>query len=211
MQSANKGIFLTIEGGEGVGKSTALTYIQDYLLQTQKKFVITREPGGTPLAEQIRQVLLKPNLNETMTPDTELLLMFACRAQHIATLIKPHLLAGSWVVSDRFIDASYAYQAGGRGLDLAKIQLLDQWIVGDLKPHLTILLDAPPAVGLARAKHRGPQDRIEQETIDFFERVRAQYLLRAQHEPERFRIIDATQPLADVEAALKKILDELMT
>ncbi len=206
----HKGFFLTIEGTEGVGKSTALKYIQDYLTQAGKKFIVTREPGGTGIAEQIRQVLLTPNSVETMVPETELLLMFACRVQHVQQVILPALAAGKWVVSDRFIDASFAYQGGGRGIDVSRIELLEKWLLPDLKPDLTLLFDAPAQIGLERAKHRGAQDRIEQEKIDFFERVRAGYLERMQRDKNRFRVIDATRSLEKVQVELKKILDEIV-
>jgi len=206
-----RGVFLTIEGIEGVGKSTAVHYIRDYLLALKKDFILTREPGGTKLAEAIRELLLRPDPHEIMTREAELLLMFASRAQHIANVILPALQAGKWVVSDRFLDASYAYQGGGRKIDTARIDMLTQWIVGNVKPTLTILLDADPAVGLARAKNRGPQDRIEQEKIDFFERVRNGYLVCAKQDPTRFHIINANQPLEKVQDELKKILDLLIT
>jgi dTMP kinase len=209
-QQSRRGMFLTIEGIEGVGKSTAVKFIQDYLSQAKVGFVVTREPGGTVIAEQIRQILLKPNSEEVMVPDTELLLMFASRAQHIATVIEPALNAGKWVVSDRFVDASYAYQGGGRGFNLSQIQILAKLFVKGCHPNATILLDAPPSVGMARAKRRSSQDRIEQEQIDFFERVRATYLALAQEEPERFRVIDATQPLAKVQTEIKLVLDNLL-
>jgi dTMP kinase len=209
-QPSRRGIFLTIEGIEGVGKSTAVKFIQTYLGHAQQDFVVTREPGGTVIAEQIRQVLLKPNADETMVPETELLLMFASRAQHIASIIKPGLDAGKWVVSDRFVDASFAYQGGGRGFDLAQIQILSKWVVGDLMPDATILLDAPTNVGMSRAKRRGSQDRIEQEKIDFFERVRAAYLNLAKNDAQRFHVIDAAQPLAKVQENIKKVLDTLI-
>lgn len=201
--------FLTIEGIEGVGKSTALHFISQYLTQQGKQVLVTREPGGTPLAEKIRMLLLTPNDQEIMQSKTELLLMYACRAQHLATLIQPALSEGKWVVSDRFNDATYAYQGGGRQLDISQIDLLDNWVVGELKPHATILLDAPAELGLARAKHRGPQDRIEQEKIDFFERVREAYLSRAKQDPRRFHVIDATQSLEKVQRDIQTVLEKL--
>ncbi len=210
MDSKNHtGKFLTIEGIEGVGKSTAIKFIQNYLVHAKQEIVMTREPGGTGIAEQIRKVLLTPNAEETMASETELLLMFASRAQHMAHLIKPALAAGKWVVSDRFVDASYAYQGAGRGLDLKKIATLDQWIEGGLVPDATILLDASPELGLARAKSRGQRDRIEQEKIEFFERVREGYLTRAKQDPNRFHVIDAAQPLVAVNEEIKKVLDKL--
>ena len=209
MQQPQRGVFITLEGGEGVGKSTAVKFIQHYLQQAGIEFITTREPGGTPVAEQIRQLLLNPNITETITPDTELLLMFASRSQHLANLIKPALQAGKWVICDRFVDASYAYQGGGRGFDVAQIAQLDNWIVGNLQPQVTILLDASPQVGMTRTKNRGSHDRIEQEKVDFFERVRATYLARAQAAPARFKVVDASKPLAAVQGEIKNILDEL--
>jgi dTMP kinase len=210
MQQRQRGVFLTLEGGEGLGKSTAVKFIQQYLQQAQIDFISTREPGGTHAAEQIRHILLNPNLAETITPETELLLMFASRSQHIANLILPALESGKWVVCDRFVDASYAYQGGGRGFPVAQIKHLDNLIVGDLRPDVTILLDAAPQVGMARAKNRGTHDRIEQEKLDFFERVRSSYLARAKADPERFKVIDASRPLAAVQAELKVILDKTL-
>lgn len=201
--------FITIEGIEGVGKTTAMKVIRDYFIQQNQSFILTREPGGTELAEQIRKILLTPHVEE-ITSNTELLLMFACRAQHIANVIIPALEADKWVISDRFVDASYAYQGGGRKMDIKKIETLDEWIVGKLQPYLTILLDAPPEVGLTRAKNRGSHDRIEQEEVDFFERVRDVYLKRAEKFSERFCVIDATQPVEKVQSQLKEKLDELM-
>ena len=205
-----KGIFFSIEGVEGVGKSTALRFIQYYLSKQNINAIYTREPGGTKIAEKIRQVLLAADHEEVMAPETELLLMFASRAQHIQRVILPALAQGQWVVCDRFVDASYAYQGGGRQLDMAQIEMLDKWVVGQAKPDITLLLDASPEVGLARAKNRGAQDRIEQEKIDFFERVRHGYLKRAANDKERFRIIDASQSLENVQANIKKIIDELL-
>lgn len=211
MQQQQNSIFLTIEGIEGVGKSTAVQFIQQYLTQAKKKFILTREPGGTPIAEQIRQILLFPSTDETMQAETELLLMFAARIQHIKTVILPALEADNWVISDRFVDASFAYQGGGRGIATAHIEMLSHWLVNTLRPNLTILLDAPPHIGLARAKHRAPQDRIEAETLEFFSRVRESYLSRARQDENRFRIIDATRELSEVQTELKKILDELLS
>jgi len=208
LSNQSKMLFLTVEGIEGVGKSTAVKFIQDYLIKAQIHFVVTREPGGTPIAEEVRRVLLTSQAEEIMVPETELLLMFACRIQHIHHVIMPALKKGQWVISDRFVDASFAYQGGGRGIDMPHIEMLERWLIKDLQPDRTILLDAPPEIGLARAKHRGSQDRIEQEKIAFFERVRAGYLDRAKRDVKRFRIVNAAQSLENVQAEIKKILDE---
>lgn len=204
------GAFLTIEGIEGVGKSTAVKFVQNYLQEKQINPIVTREPGGTFIAEEIRKALLTPNPDEIMQPETELLLMFASRIQHIQQVILPALMSGQWVLCDRFVDASYAYQGGGRGIDLSYIAMLDKWLVKNLRPDITILLDAPPEVGLFRAKHRGPHDRIEQEKMDFFERVRATYLELSRQDKQRFRVIDATQSLSLVQAELQRVLHELL-
>jgi dTMP kinase len=201
-----KAFFITIEGIEGVGKSTAVQFIKNFLQTKKIDFIVSREPGGTLIAEQIRQVLLTPNPSEQLLPKTELLLMFAARVQHIAHVIRPALQDNKWVICDRYVDASYAYQGGGRGIDFSQIQQLDSLVTEGLLPDMTILLDAPPAIGLERAKHRGPQDRIEQEKIDFFERVRAGYLRRAELDPARFQIIDATQSLEAVQNRLAGLL-----
>ncbi|OGT45338.1 MAG: dTMP kinase [Gammaproteobacteria bacterium RIFCSPHIGHO2_12_FULL_41_20] len=201
-------MFISVEGIEGAGKSTILHYIQTYL-SANHDVVVTREPGGTPLAEQMRHILLHIDVHEIMTAEAELLLMFAGRAQHIERVIKPALLAGKWVVSDRFVDATYAYQGGGRGVNERWIDMLEQWIVKGVKPCLTVLLDVPPELGLARAQRRSPQDRIEREKVDFFARVRESYLHRAQAEPQRIRVLDATQPLDTVQAQVRALLQQL--
>lgn len=189
---------VTLEGGEGAGKSTVLAAVRDALLATGAEVVCTREPGGTPLAEQIRGLLLDTH-HEPPAPVTELLLMFAARAQHVRETLLPALQRGAWVVSDRFTDASYAYQGAGRGGDDGFIAELERRAVG-IAPALTLLLDVPVDVGLQRARGRGATDRIESEREDFFERVRAGYLARAAAEPRRFRVVDATQSAEAVAA-----------
>jgi dTMP kinase len=189
---------VTLEGGEGAGKSTVLAALREALLAAGQEVVCTREPGGTPLAEQIRDLLLDTR-HEPPAPETELLLMFAGRAQHVRELILPALRRGAWVISDRFTDASYAYQGAARGGDAGFIAGLEQRVVG-IVPGLTLLLDVPVGIGLQRARGRGGVDRIEAESDDFFERVRAAYLARAAAEPSRFRVVDARQP-AEVVAA----------
>jgi len=201
--------FITIEGIEGAGKSTAVKFIHDYLQSKGKSVVVTREPGGTPVAEEIRQLVLNPDAKEIIDPKAELLLMFAGRAQHVARVILPELSAGKWVLCDRFVDATYAYQCGGRGLDAKWVKMLEELVVGSLRPDLTILLDLDPEVGLARSRRRGPQDRFEKEKVAFFERVRQVYLERADHEKQRFRVIDAAQPLGAVQENLKRVLESL--
>lgn len=194
---------VTLEGGEGAGKSTVLAALRDMLQSTGAEVVCTREPGGTPLAEQIRGLLLSVpsggSHHEPPAPVTELLLMFAARAQHVRETLLPALQRGAWVVSDRFTDASYAYQGAGRGGDEGFIAELERHAVG-IAPALTLLLDVPVDVGLRRARGRGAADRIEGEREDFFERVRAGYLDRALGEPRRFRVIDATQSIEAVAA-----------
>lgn len=203
-----QGKLISIEGVEGAGKSTALNYIKQYLLSHHIEVVWTREPGGTTLAETIRRLLLNPEHTETIHPETELLLMFAARAQHVKTIIQPALHAGKWVVTDRFIDASYAYQGGGRGMDAQFITQLDKWIVGACYPDLTLLLDIAPQQGFARTENRANgKDRIEQEQLDFFVRVRNVYLERAKQDPRRIKIIDASLPIAEVEAQIGNALD----
>lgn len=198
--------FITLEGGEGAGKSTSLAFIRDYFASRGLPLVVTREPGGTPLAEQVRELLLQKR-DEAVAPDAELLLMFAARAQHIAGLIRPALARGEWVLCDRFTDATYAYQGGGRGLSMARIAELESLVQGGLRPGLTLLLDLPVAEGLARAEARAEKDRFESEREEFFERVRAAYRARAAAEPGRFRVIDASRPIPAVQAALAAALD----
>lgn len=192
-----KGKFITLEGGEGAGKSTVLHAVRDLLLQHALDVVVTREPGGTPAGEAIRNVLLDPALRG-MSAETELLLMFASRAQLVRETIVPALTAGRWVLADRFTDASFAYQGGGRGQPAARILELENWAAAGLKADLTLLLDVPVAEGLKRANGRGAADRIEMENAEFFERVRAAYRERAAAQPQRFRVIDASRPLAQV-------------
>ncbi|WJW74258.1 dTMP kinase [Thiohalobacter sp. IOR34] len=204
-----RGRLITVEGGEGVGKTTNLNYIRDLIEKSGKIVRSTREPGGTPLGERIRELLLDP-AEQGMAADCELLLMFAARAEHLDKLICPALAAGEWVLCDRFTDATYAYQGGGRGLSKQRIIELEQMVQGDLRPDLTLLLDVPVEIGLKRAGERSRPDRFEQEAYDFFERVRAAYLERAAAEPGRFRIIDASQPLAAVQAQIREALAPLL-
>ncbi len=206
-----KGKFITVEGTEGAGKSTALKFIQDFLEQNGKQIVLTREPGGTPFAEEVRNLLLHAKTTEKIEPETELLLMFAGRVQHIAQCILPTLQTGKWIVSDRYIDASYAYQGGGRGISHHYIHKLDRLAVGHIYPDLTLLLDIPADLGMQRAEKRGVQkDRIEQERMDFFVRVRQAYLDRAKQDPNRIKIIDASKSLADVETQIHQVLTEFL-
>lgn len=197
---------VTLEGGEGAGKSTVLAVLRTLLEGAGERVVCTREPGGTPLAERIRGLLLDTG-HEAPAPATELLLMFAARAQHVHATIAPALAEGAWVLSDRFTDASHAYQGAARGGDRDLIGLLEQRVVG-VSPGLTLLLDVPVEVGLARARGRGGVDRIEAEDSAFFERVRAGYLERARAEPTRFRVIDAGLPAAEVAAIASRHLDD---
>lgn len=209
MDSDGHGRFITLEGGEGAGKSTNLDYIRARLRSAGKVVMVTREPGGTPLGERIRGLLLDPGATD-MHVDTELLLMFAARAQHLQECVFPALERGEWVLCDRFTDATYAYQGSGRGLDSARIGQLEDWVQAGFQPHRTLLFDLPVDVGMRRAGERGALDRFEQEQSAFFERVRAGYLERARRFPERFRVIDAGQPLAGVQAQLDASIDELL-
>ncbi|HEX7116057.1 MAG TPA: dTMP kinase [Steroidobacter sp.] len=200
------GRFITVEGGEGVGKSTQIGVVRDLLAARGIEVVLTREPGGTERAERIRELLLQPS-SEPMPAVCELLLMFAARATHIENLIRPALARGAWVVCDRFTDASYAYQGGGRGIDHDVIEALENAVQGELRPDLTLLLDAPVQVGLDRATVRngagGVRDRFEQERQEFFERVRNAYLERARREPDRMVVIDASGDRDSVADAIR--------
>jgi dTMP kinase len=202
--SEPRGRFLTFEGIEGVGKTTQVTLTARALAARGVAHVVTREPGGTPLAESIRNLVLNPR-DEVMPPMAELLLMFAARAVHLTNLIEPHLRAGTWVICDRFTDATYAYQGAGRGMNAAAIGDLETLVQGERRPDLTLLLDGPVAVGLARSRKRDagkPRDRFEGERTEFFERVRAGYLSRAHAEPERMAVIDATRSTEEVTASI---------
>lgn len=203
-----RGKFITIEGGEGVGKTTNIAFIQGLLAEKGIETVVTREPGGTPLAEEIREVLIK-NREEAVVSETELLLMFAARAQHLHRLILPAIEAGKWVISDRFTDATYAYQSGGRGVPAEKVALLENFVQGEFRPDLTLLLDAPIEVGMQRARDRGKLDRFEEEQQTFFEKVRANYLERSQQESGRFKIVDASKSLESVQESIQEQLRSL--
>jgi|TARA_B110000438_G_scaffold198423_1_gene189934 dTMP kinase len=201
----NRGLFITVEGVEGVGKSTNIETIKNFLAEKNVEFVLTREPGGTLIAEQIREILLKPH-EEKLTELSELLLVFAARAQHVATVIKPALVSGRWVICDRFTDATYAYQGGGRGLNKSIITRLEDMVQNELRPDLTIILDLDPETGMERAAKRGSLDRFEQEHLEFFNKVRAVYLEIARAEPRRCVIVDASSPIETVQANLRAII-----
>ena len=201
IRSESAGRFITLEGIEGAGKSTQAGHLKEALEAQGIPVILTREPGGTALGERIRQLLLDPSL-PPMAADTELLLLFAARAEHLAQVIRPALARGHWVICDRFTDATYAYQGGGRGLNRARIAQLETLTQGDLRPDCTLLLDLPVSLGLARAKKRARPDRLESETKAFFERVRRAYLERAQAEPARIQIIDGGQGESQVREAV---------
>jgi dTMP kinase len=204
-----RGFFITIEGGEGAGKSTVLAFVHDWLTGTGRETVVTREPGGTALGERVRDILLHAHELQ-IDADTEALLMFAARTEHLARVIRPALDSGKTVLCDRFTDATYAYQGGGRGLSEDRIAQLEIWAQGALRPNLTLLLDVPVETGLARARRRGAPDRFEREQREFFERVRAAYLARAQREPQRMRVIDASRTPADVQQQIARVLTEVV-
>ena len=197
---------ITVEGIEGVGKSTNSEFIRTVLQDMDVPVRVTREPGGTALGEDIRHLLLG-HRHDGMADETELLLMFAARSEHLARVIRPALASGTWIVCDRFTDATYAYQGGGRGIDSSRIEILENWVQGALRPDLTLLLDVPVAVGLARAGGRRQKaDRFEMQEQDFFEKIRACYLRRAESSPQRFRVIDTTMPIEQVQTRLRNVL-----
>jgi len=204
------GLFITLEGPEGAGKSTNRDWLAERLREMGVDLVLTREPGGTALGERIRALLLEPG-QTALSPEAELLLIFAARAQHLAEVIRPALAHGKLVLCDRFTDATYAYQGGGRGLNLEAIAALEQQVQGDLRPDVCLIFDLPVEIGLARAAQRGQADRFEREGSTFFNAVRQTYLDRAQSNPERYRIIDAAQPLAKVQQALQALLPTLLS
>jgi dTMP kinase len=199
------GKFITLEGVDGAGKSTHLGFVADWLRARGREVVVTREPGGTPLGEALRELLL----HREMDADTELLLMFAARQQHLAELIRPALARGAWVVSDRFTDASYAYQCGGRGIPAERIATLEAWVQRGFVPHLTLLFDVPPDVAEARRSAARAADRFEREADTFFSRVRHAYLDRARAEPVRVRVLDARQAIDALHAEIAALLQEL--
>jgi dTMP kinase len=199
------GKLITLEGGEGAGKSTVLESVRVLLVERGIDLVVTREPGGTPAGEAIRAVLLDPKL-KGLCAETELLLMFASRAQLVRDVVQPALASGQWVLSDRFTDASFAYQGGGRKQPVSRIADLEIWAAAGVKPDLTLLLDLPVAEGMKRASGRGEADRIEMENADFFERVREAYRERAAADPKRFRVIDSAQPLETVLTSVRRVI-----
>lgn len=204
---SSNGKFIVIEGLEGAGKSTAIATVKQYLKSRGHQVVCTREPGGTPLAEQLRTLVKQANLQEQIAPETELLLMYASRVQLLTNVIRPALAAGNWVLADRHDLSSRAYQGGGRQLGDSLLDTLRTAVLGDTRPDLTLYLDIDPALGLARAASRGELDRIEQEQLSFFQRTRAKYLEIAAKEPN-IVVIDASQPLPQVQQALLQALQE---
>ena len=204
-----QGKFITVEGTEGAGKSTNHTHIENFLQAQNISYITTREPGGTPVAEKIRELLLDKS-NIGLCDDAELLLMFAARSQHLHELIIPALKEGQWVISDRFTDASYAYQGGGRGLSWDRISQLEQWVQSDMSPEATILLDVPVEIGMQRVKDRGETDRFEEEQLSFFQRIREAYHRLAKENPERYYIIDTQPPSDIVKANLNQVLQQLI-
>ena len=209
MNAGMKGKFITLEGIDGAGKSTQLRYIRQYLREANVDFIATREPGGTPVGEALRDLLLDPH-TRGIRPQTELMLMFAARMEHLQRKIIPALQAGRSVLSERFTDATYAYQGGGRGLDAKLIEGLETLTQGDLRPDLVIYLDIPPQQGLARANRRAAADRFEREDLSFFHRVRQAYLRRAAAFPATHRAVDASRDSGHVREQIRRALDRLM-
>lgn len=205
----NKGLFISFEGVEGAGKTTNISFVAEKIRKAGHQILLTREPGGTTTGEAIRNILISRELPE-MHQITELLLMFAARSEHIHRKILPALEQGTWVLCDRFTDASYAYQGAGRGIELEKIKMLEDLVQGSLRPDITFLFDLDANIGLARAQSRGETDRFEQQHIDFFNRVRAQYLKIAKIEPQRFRLIEAQFDLKHVQRQITQKLDEIL-
>lgn len=208
--AATRGRFITLEGIEGAGKSTVLAQIEQQLQRRDVQTLCTREPGGTGIAESIRELVLERHEHEVLHPRAELLLVFAAREQHLVEVIRPALAAGIWVICDRFTDATLAYQGAGRGLDEKRIRQLADWLHGDQWPDLTLLLDVPEPVGLARARKRSEPDRFEIEKAEFFHRARDCYLALAAAEANRYRVIDATASLPAVRAAVRGIIDQFV-
>ncbi|WP_439107344.1 dTMP kinase [Congregibacter sp.] len=206
---AQQGLFITLEGGEGAGKSTAMSFVEERLREAGVDIVCTREPGGTRLGEQLRETLLAPS-EIAIDPLAELLMMFAARAQHLSECIIPALNRGQWVLCDRFTDATYAYQGAGRNIGEAPVGVLEDLVQGELRPDLILLLDVPAEVGLSRARGRGALDRFELEDQAFFERVRQSYLSRARRSSGRYQIIDAAAELSEVESALEAVVKDLI-
>lgn len=204
-----EGRFVTVEGIEGAGKTTCIGLLESAIRDRGHALVTTREPGGTPLGEELRSLLLG-HRHDGMADDTELLLMFAARAEHLHTKIEPALRTGSWVLCDRFTDATFAYQGYGRGISIARIEAMEQWVQKGRQPDLTLLLDLPVKVGLERAGRRSAPDRFESENLAFFERVRRGYLLMADNQPDRFRVIDASRPQGDVAHSIQAVIDAFM-
>jgi dTMP kinase len=203
------GYFITVDGIDGAGKTTQIEFICELLERTGRRVVQTREPGGVALGERIRSLVLEQR-EQTMSADTELLLIFAARAEHLERVIRPALARGDWIVCDRFTDATYAYQGGGRHISSERIALLEDWVQGTLRPDLTLLFDLPVEQSMRRVDRRGQHNRFDSETLAFFERVRATYLQRARAAPQRYRIIDASRSLSDVQAEVRDIVHTLL-
>ncbi len=203
------GLFITTEGIEGVGKSSHIPLIEQFFTDNGWSVLVTREPGGTPLGESLRSLLLE-HKKLSICDDSELLMMFAARAEHLAQVIKPALQAGKCVICDRFTDSTFAYQGGGRGIPQQKIAVIEEWVQGALQPDLTLLFDAPVGIALARAAKRSAKDRIEDQALSFFEKVRQSFLQRAADYPERFRLIDAKKTYMQVETELRVVLQDFI-